>query len=58
MDGGAKLLLAIISLAVITAIYGISRRYIFEIAIITLDFCLFVILGLLSARLFTNARKL
>ena len=45
-------LLAIISLAVITAIYGISREYIFEIAIITLDFASLFILGLLSARLF------
>jgi len=45
-------LLAIISLAIITAIYGISREYIFEIAIITLDFASLLILGLLSARLF------
>ncbi len=45
-------ILSIAALGVITFVYGIQREYIFEIAVISIDFIVLIILGILSGILF------
>ncbi len=49
---GLNFTFTMLSLAVISVIYGLGREYRFEVAVITFDFLALILLGLLSARLF------
>ncbi len=44
----------LISLTVISIIYGVNREYRFEVAVITFDFIALILLGVLTAKLFIN----
>ena len=45
-------IISLLSLILISIIYGLSREYRFEVAIISFDFITLILLGLLSAKLF------
>lgn len=50
-------LLTVLSFAVISALYGIGREYRFEVAVITIDFILLIVFGILWGILFKRASK-
>lgn len=49
-------ILTVLSLIVISAIYGVGREYRFEVAVITIDFLALILLGILSAILFRQGK--
>jgi hypothetical protein len=49
--------LTVLSFAVITFIYGIHREYLFEVAVITIDYIVLILLGILSGILFRKSIK-
>lgn len=50
-------LLTVLSFAVISAFYGIGREYMFEVAVISIDFILLIVFGILWGILFKRANK-
>ncbi|MDO1447013.1 hypothetical protein Q0590_12160 [Rhodocytophaga aerolata] len=50
-------LFTIVALAIISFIYGINREYRFEVAVITIDYVVLLINGILLATLFRKYRK-
>jgi hypothetical protein len=49
--------MAIIFLVIISAIYGISREYRFEVAVISIDWIVLIILGILLSDKFKHAMR-